>query len=231
MSGGAALAGSGHEPVLSVAEVHHRFGPHRVLHGVNLTLHAGECGVLFGRNGCGKSTLLTLLSTRYRLQRGTYRLDGLDARLEDDEVRGRLLFIGHQTHLYGHLTPLENMRFFSDLRGLPCSDGSLRETIANVGLQRFVDRPVRWFSAGMKKRLALGRMLVAQPKVVLLDEPYSALDLQGVQWLNGVLEAYLRQGGVVVIATHDPQRIAALLHRPFRLHHGRLYPQGDESPC
>ena len=223
--------GKGVMATLSVMGLHHRFGRHRVLNGVELVLDAGECGVLFGANGCGKSTLLALLSTRFRIQKGDYWLDGLDAACDGDAVRGRLLFVGHQTHLYGHLSPLENMQFFVDLHGLRCSAAALREAVVAVGLKKFAERPVRWFSAGMKKRLALARMLLAKPTLLLLDEPYSALDAQGVLWLNGVLTDFLNQGGVVVIATHDPERIAALNHRPFRLHQGQLYPQGEDASC
>ena len=217
--------------IISVTGLHHRFGRQRVLHGVNLRLDAGECGVLFGANGCGKSTLLTLLSTRFRVQKGDYFLDGLDVSCDGEAARDRLLFVGHHTHLYGHLNPLENSRFFCDLRGLPCSDAELHKAVVAVGLEKFAEHPSRWFSAGMKKRLALARMLLSQPKVLLLDEPYSALDIQGVEWLNGVLKTFLSQGGVIVIATHDPERIAALPHQPFRLYRGQLHRQGEETPC
>ena len=211
---------------LSVLGLQHHFGRHRVLNGVDLEIHAGECGVLFGANGCGKSTLLALLSTRFRIQKGSYSFEGLDVRNESERVRDRLLFVGHQTHLYGHLTPLENMLFFSDLRGLRCSSAELREAVVAVGLEPFALQPTRWFSAGMKKRLALARLLLAKPAVLLLDEPYSALDAQGVTWLNGVLTDFLNGGGMVVMASHDPERVSALRHRPFRLQQGKLYPQG-----
>ena len=218
--------------ILSVQGLHHRFGRQRVLNGVDLVLDAGECGVLFGANGCGKSTLLALLSTRFRIQRGRYHLKHWDTQTEGDTVRAHLLFVGHQTHLYGHLTPLENMLFFCDLHGLRCPSEALQEAVASVGLQRFAERPIRGFSAGMKKRLALARMLLSKPQLLLLDEPYSALDQQGVTWLNRVLTDYLNQGGVVVMASHDPERVSALKHHPFHLQRGRLHPQqGEGTSC
>ncbi|MEO5339466.1 MAG: heme ABC exporter ATP-binding protein CcmA [Magnetococcus sp. MYC-9] len=217
--------------VLSVQGVHHAFGRHRVLHGVNLVLESGACGVLLGNNGCGKSTLLAILSTRLRLQSGQYHLAGLAVTGHEEELRSRLLFVGHHTHLYGHLTPLENLLFFSDLHGLRPSAATLREAVDAVGLHRFAEQPVRWFSAGMKKRLALARLLLFQPTLLLLDEPYSALDVQGVAWLNEQLGRFLRGGGVVVMASHDPERLAALPHRPLRLHRGQLYGPGERLPC
>jgi heme exporter protein A len=199
-----------------------------VLNGINLELEPGECGVLLGANGCGKSTLLSLLSTRLRVQRGSYHLAGLAVAGHGEEIRSRLLFVGHHTHLYGHLTPLENLLFFADLHGLRPSESLLRETVAAVGLEKFVEQPVRWFSAGMKKRLALARMLLSRPDLLLLDEPYSALDAQGVVWLNERLRLFLQEGGVVVMASHDPERVAALPHRPLRMQQGRFV---EERSC
>ncbi|MBF0401515.1 MAG: heme ABC exporter ATP-binding protein CcmA [Magnetococcales bacterium] len=218
-------------PLLSVQGLHHCFGRHRVLNGIHLALEAGNCGVLLGANGSGKSTLLALLSTRFRLQQGHYHLAGLAVAEHGDMVRSRLLFVGHHTHLYGHLTPLENLLFFADLHGLSAAGTVLREAVVAVGLEKFMEQPVRWFSAGMKKRLALARLLLFQPDLLLLDEPYSALDQQGVAWLNETISQFLQRGGVVVMASHDPERIAALPHQPFRLHRGQLYGPGEAFPC
>ncbi|MBF0379644.1 MAG: heme ABC exporter ATP-binding protein CcmA [Magnetococcales bacterium] len=216
---------------LAVTGLHHRFGRHKVLQGIELTMHAGDCVVLFGDNGSGKSTLLTLLSTRFSLQKGQYTLDGLDSKNHGDEIRDKLVFVSHNSHLYGHLTPVENLLFFADLRQLTPSDDAIRKTIETVGLGRFADRPSRWFSAGMKKRLTLARVLIAKPSLLLLDEPYSALDAQGVNWLNSILTDFLKGGGMIIMASHDPQRVAALDHKPQFLKKGRLLPEGEVVTC
>ncbi len=208
--------------VIQLEAVHHRFGRQQVLKGIDLIVNKGECVVLYGSNGSGKSTLLALLSTRYQIRQGRYLLDGNDANKNGDEVRDKLVFIGHHTHLYGHLTPLENLQFFTDLRGLSLLPSHLREAVAAVGLERMANKPVQWFSAGMKKRVALARMLLANPLLLLLDEPYSALDAQGVSWLNTILTQYLNQGGAIVMASHDPERVAALSHTPYHLAQGHL---------
>ncbi|MBF0183823.1 MAG: heme ABC exporter ATP-binding protein CcmA [Magnetococcales bacterium] len=215
---------------LQVRDLHHAFARHRVLQGIDLSLHAGECGVLLGANGSGKSTLLAVLATRLRVQKGSYQLLGLDVRESAEEMRGRLLFVGHHTHLYGHLTPLENLLFFADLQLITASEERLRAVVAAVGLEKFAEQPVRWFSAGMRKRLALGRMLLRQPELLLLDEPYSALDRQGVIWLNQVLQSYLTAGGMLLMASHDPERIAALPHRQLYLRRGRLVQSLEDEP-
>ncbi|MBF0615108.1 MAG: heme ABC exporter ATP-binding protein CcmA [Magnetococcales bacterium] len=211
-------------PVVVLENAQHRYGRHQVLQGIDLTVSPGECAVLYGANGSGKSTLLALLSTRYTLREGRYLLDGIDVRQEPHEARARLLFIGHHTHLYGHLTPLENLQFFTSLRTIPTTDQQLRHVINTVGLNKAVDKPVQWFSAGMRKRLALARLLLAHPKLLLLDEPYSALDTQGVGWLNAMLTTFLHNGGSLIMASHDPERVAALPHRPWQLARGRLHP-------
>ncbi|MBF0154487.1 MAG: heme ABC exporter ATP-binding protein CcmA [Magnetococcales bacterium] len=203
--------------------IRYRFGRQRVLDGVDLQAGPGQCVVLFGANGSGKSTLLSILATRYRLREGRYVLNGLDVTAGQGEAaRGELMLLGHHTHLYGHLDALENMRFFCDLRGLSVAPESIESAVESVGLGRYCRRPVRGFSAGMRKRLALARVQLAAPSLLLLDEPYSALDAAGVVWLNAMLTTFLADGGTVVMASHDPERVAALVHVPYHLEAGRL---------
>ncbi|MBF0143079.1 MAG: heme ABC exporter ATP-binding protein CcmA [Magnetococcales bacterium] len=210
--------------------IHYAFGRQKVLRGVDLASADGECIALYGANGSGKSTLLTILATGYRPQRGSYRLDGLLASEEGSELRRRLVYVGHHTHLYGHLTPVENLRFFCDLRGLRPTTEALREAVAAVGLALHAERPVRGFSAGMRKRLALSRILPAKPALLLLDEPYSALDHAGVSWLNDLLGGYLRGGGTIILASHDPERVAPLSPQIRRLEEGRLIAEQTTAP-
>nr|CRH07880.1 Cytochrome c biogenesis ATP-binding export protein ccmA [Candidatus Magnetococcus massalia] len=178
--------------------------------------------VLFGVNGAGKSTLLNILSTRFRPRKGSYTINGKEAWEDPEWSRNQLISIGHYSHLYGHLTPVENLQFFADLRDLQLSEAKIKEAVEAVGLKRFMRRPVRGFSAGMRKRVALARVLLASPSLLLLDEPYTALDVHGVQWLNGILADYLKQGGTMIMATHDPDRVAALSHIPMRMSEGKL---------
>lgn len=217
--------------LLEVSALHHQFGRQRVLNGLDLRVHAGECAVLYGANGSGKSTLLSLLATRLRLQKGRYRLNDWDPLSNGESIRGSLVYIGHHSHLYGHLTPVENLLFFCDLRCLRVPEVTLRQAIDEVGLSRFADQPTRWFSAGMKKRLTLARMLLAKPSLLLLDEPYSALDQNGISWLNDVLTGYLHNGGIIVMASHDPDRVAPLKHQPYRINNGILHMINGSQPC
>ncbi|MBF0621091.1 MAG: heme ABC exporter ATP-binding protein CcmA [Magnetococcales bacterium] len=216
-----------------VEKLRYRYGRHPVLKGIDLTVSDGECRVLFGANGSGKSTLLSILATRRRPRHGSYLLDGAVVIDDPELARSRLLYLGHDSHLYTHLTPLENLRFFSDLRRLRPSDAQLLEVVEKAGLARFAHRPVRSFSAGMKKRLALSRTLLVQPRLLLLDEPDSALDQQGIDWLNTLLIDYLNQGGTVIMASHSPERVAALPYTGHRMENGILAQavQSELLPC
>lgn len=209
---------------LSVSELHFRYGRHRVLKGLEFSAAPGERVALFGPNGSGKSTLLSVLAGRARPQKGNCLLNGIDALEEVEEARGQLLHLGHSTGLYGHLSALENLRFFADLWGLDIDEKTLREALSQAGLERFADRRTSGFSAGMRKRAALARILVARPSLLLLDEPYSALDAQGVAWLNGILSDYADGGGTLLLVTHDPERVAPLSPRSLHLKEGRLGP-------
>ncbi|MEG3637977.1 heme ABC exporter ATP-binding protein CcmA [Magnetococcus sp. PR-3] len=209
---------------LEVENIHYGFGRHKVLKGINLTADDGDCLVLFGVNGAGKSTFLNILALRYRQKKGSYRLNGQEVWDDPDHSRSQMVTIGHHSHLYGHLTPLENLQFFADMRELELSDEQIKQTIRDVGLSRFIHRPVRGFSAGMRKRVALARVLLAKPPLLLLDEPYSALDHQGVVWLNKILNQYIKDGGTLIIVTHDPDRVSALPYQAYRVSKGLLMP-------
>ncbi|MBF0159346.1 MAG: heme ABC exporter ATP-binding protein CcmA [Magnetococcales bacterium] len=199
------------------------YGRSLLLRGVDLSLQQGECLILFGSNGSGKSTLLAILATLLRPRSGLYRLHDLDPQQHGEELRRQLLYLGHYLHLYGHLTALENLLFFAELRTLPVTRQQLLSVLDTVGLGHCIDRSTRFFSAGMRKRLALARVLLFQPALWLLDEPYSALDQAGVEWLNRLLQDYLSQGGMVIMATHDPDRVSQLPSRTMQLQDGLLH--------
>ncbi|MGN7610661.1 heme ABC exporter ATP-binding protein CcmA [Magnetococcales bacterium HHB-1] len=213
--------------LISLEEIVFRYGRHKVLRGVDMRVNKGECVVLFGANGSGKSTLLSILNTHYRLREGRYLFQGEPVENDLQRVREQLLFVGHQTGFYGHLSPRENYRFFQSVHGLTLEDHIIEESVKTLGLYRFIDRPVGRFSAGMRKKLALGRILLFSPKLLLLDEPYSALDYRAVDWLNEMITRFLKQGGTVIMVSHTPEKIATLPHTAYTLKKGRITPDHD----
>ncbi len=197
-------AGASSTPaLLEFSEVSHRFGRRWVLRGVDLTVTSGDVVAVGGSNGAGKTTLLRMAATLLRPTRGQVRVHGADLGREGAAFRGRIGFMGHSPALYEDLTARENLLFAFRMRG----GGPDREAaglgLAEVGLEDHADVRVRKFSAGMRRRLALARVLTSDPELLLMDEPYASLDREGVALVNRVIMRVTGAGGAVVMATHD----------------------------
>lgn len=179
------------------------YGPLPAVRRVDFTLEAGEFLALFGPNGAGKTTLLRILAGLARPTRGEVRMGGEAVTGGDGAWRRGIGVLSHQTYLYAGLTAAENLEFYGRLYGLDRLRARVGEALEGVGLwERRGDR-VRGFSRGMQQRLALARTLLHDPRVVLLDEPYTGLDPHAAALLNGVLER-LRDGArTVVLVTHN----------------------------
>ena len=185
---------------LHVEDVSRRYGRRWALVHVALTLGAGESWMVLGNNGSGKSTLLRCLATALRVHEGRIRYGERDLWEHRFEVRSEIAFLAHQTHLYDDLSAIENLRVWAHLGGL---DRSGAEALLDrVGLDPSRRDPVRTFSAGMRRRVALARVLLKTPKVVLLDEPFTALDPGGRALVVEIVRDLSRSGATVVMATH-----------------------------
>jgi heme exporter protein A len=196
------------------------FGRTRVLRDVTLRVEAGETLVLFGPNGAGKSTLLRLCATIYAPTSGSLRLFGSLER--EAGTRRRIGVVSHQSFLYPDLTARENLAFYARLYALPEPEQVAAEWLVRVGLAATGPRPVRAFSRGMEQRLALARALLHAPDLLLLDEPWSALDAAAADLLSNLLVALHAEGRTLVVATHDFERGLAIADRAVILHDGRV---------
>jgi heme ABC exporter ATP-binding subunit CcmA len=212
----------GGDPVIHVVDLRKILGSSVVLESVSLDVGAGEAVAILGANGAGKTTLLRILATLWRPTRGRAMVAGFDATRQAARVRERIAFVGHGTLLYEELTALENLRFWSVLAGLPVETATLREALAVVDLEPLADERVRRFSAGMKRRLAMARTLLARPRVLLLDEPFASLDQQGKKWLENHLQAFKSGGGTIVLVTHSFGRGLDIADRIAILTAGRI---------
>jgi heme exporter protein A len=199
-----------------------RFGPAAVLDGVSLEVPAGRCLALLGPNGAGKTTLLRILATLLRPTAGTLALDGVDALREPDRVRGQIGLVGHGSQVYEDLTALENLQFWVGMRGGDASPARLERALQQVELEAFAAERARTFSAGMKRRLALARLALAEPRLLFLDEPYTGLDQRGRKWLAELLLAVKGGGGSLVVATHSFGDALDIADRVAILAGGRL---------
>src|SRR3954471_8051913 len=206
-----------------------RYGRRWALLDVSFDVPEGALVMVAGRNGSGKSTLLRILSTAIRPDRGAVRILGQDARADRERVRQDLALLDHSTHLYEPLTALENLELVARFLRQSSSRAALLGRLAQVGLADRGDDPVRTFSAGMRKRLALARVLLQEARVLLLDEPYGDLDPPGFLLVDGLLEQLRARHATVLMATHLLRRGQALCSRALVLEAGRLVFSGPAA--
>lgn len=184
-----------------------RYGARRVLRGVSFGVRVGEALLVCGPNGSGKTTLLRLLAGLAAPSSGTVSI-GVG--------RDRLGVLGHEPMLYRELTALENLDLFGRLYRVPERRERIGMLLERFGLWDARGAPVGSFSRGMVQRLAICRALLHQPEVLLLDEPYTALDIDGVELLDVTLRE-IRAACAIVVSTHDPDRLSFLTTRRLEL--------------
>jgi len=198
------------------------FGPVAALRNINLRVPYLQSATLLGPNGAGKSTLIRILSTLIRPSSGHVRVDGLDVQTWGTEVRRRIGFTAHQTLLYGDLSALQNLRFYGRMYGLADVESRIRELLARVELTERQDDPVRTLSRGMQQRLAIARCLLHDPRILLLDEPYTGLDQRAARILTNLMHELLSEGRTLLMTTHDLQWAAEVSQQVFILLGGRV---------
>ncbi len=206
------------------------YGDFAALQGVNFEVAEGEFLGLLGRNGAGKSTLLKLLALLTQPSSGTLRLGGLDPRLEPVLLRRRIGFLGHNTFLYDELTAQENLLFYGSLYGLADLRRLCSQMLELVGLTPFAGELVRNFSRGMRQRLAIGRLFLHQPALLLLDEPFTGLDDRAATLLEGLLQQAQQQGKTVVLCTHQLEQALQFAQRLLILDKGKIGYCGPNHP-
>lgn len=208
---------------VELSGVARRFGRRWALRGVDMRVEPGEVVAVRGRNGSGKTTLLRVCATALRPTRGGGSVFGFDLIGTPAPVRAIAGFLAHQPGLYEDLTAGENLRFAARMLGVD-ADGTLVDgALARVGLEHERHERVRGFSSGMRRRLALGRLLLAPPRLLLLDEPYASFDAEGVNLVNEFAAAVAAAGGAALVATHDIARARGVAHRELHLRDGRVH--------
>lgn len=206
-------------PAIELDDLSRRYGAAYVLRGVNLKVTPGRTVVLRGGNGAGKTTLLRVLSTRLRPSRGGGRVLGFDLVREGHRVREQVAYLSVFGGAYGALSARENLALAARLYGKRVDlDGYL----AQVGLSAARDKLTRTFSSGMKKRLGIARLLLADTDLWLLDEPYTALDEDGRELIDALLVRAKTEGKTVVMASHELERSARFADRVLSLEGGVL---------
>lgn len=196
-------AGSPRQAALESCDIRKTFGHFTALGGVTLRVQRGESLAFFGRNGAGKTTFMKVAATLARATHGTLAIEGIDIREQPETARRHIGFLSHNTYLYRDLNAVENLRFFGRLYGVPDVEDRIHYLLERVGLGRRKVDPVRSFSRGLHQRLGLARVMLHDPSVILLDEPYTGLDANAVDILNQILDEAAGAGKTLILTTHD----------------------------
>ena len=204
-----------------------RFGSRWVLRGVNFAVQPGEVVGLLGANGSGKSTILRVLGTMLRPNAGSAVVNGHDVVRSAANVRREVGYLAHTPGLYDDLTARENLWFAADMLGL--RRAAVEPVLERVGLASAAGERIRGFSAGMQRRLALARLILREPRVLLLDEPYANLDADGLSLMNAVIGGIAAKGGAALVALHELAPARAILSRTITLSEGRIAPAAGVS--
>lgn len=199
-----------------------RYGRSWALIDVDLQIPAGSALLIAGRNGSGKSTLLRVLAGALRPDRGSYRIHGNDGIAKRQEARLQAGLLGHYSNTWDALSALQNLQVLARFLGRSTHRQDLLPYLEEVGLAERADSPITSFSAGMRKRIAFARVLVQDPEVFLLDEPYGQLDPPGFAFVDRLIPSLLQKGKTVLMASHMLEKGAELCDRAIALERGRL---------
>ncbi|HYM23336.1 MAG TPA: ABC transporter ATP-binding protein [Vicinamibacterales bacterium] len=216
------MSGGAHDfDSVQIADVSRHYGRRRALSRINLTLRSGDVVGLLGPNGAGKSTLIGVLATLVAPTTGEVRYGDATVRELGPRLRQRIGVLAHELYLYPELSAQQNLAFFASIYGLETPQ-IVRGALERANLSDRGADEVGSFSRGMRQRLALERALLHQPRLVLLDEPFTGLDDRSVGAVSERLRRLAADGAIVVVATHDLDVADGLVTRVALVRDGRL---------
>ena len=198
------------------------YGRQPVLWDFDLSVGRGECVALFGANGAGKTTLFKVISTQARADAGMVRVAQHDVGSQTAAAARHIGLVSHRHMLYEDMTGAENLRFYGRMYGLTELRQRITEVLQAVGMEQRADQRVRALSNGQQKRLAIARAILHRPSLLLLDEPESGLDDEGMELLAGLVGDWADDGGSVLMTTHSLERGLEWAHRAVVLSRGAI---------
>ena len=187
---------------VTLEDVSLRYSRQWTLVRISAQFPEGKSTLITGDNGAGKTTLLRIVGTAIRPTFGRVHIFGVDAFQNRESIRTELGIISHNSHLYYDLSALENLELVSRFSGLKVTQAEYLQVLEKVGLGECKDQMVRKFSAGMKRRVMIARLLMRAPRLVILDEPFGQLDPAGVALMRSVIEDLQERGATILLATH-----------------------------
>ncbi|WP_202319780.1 heme ABC exporter ATP-binding protein CcmA [Archaeoglobus neptunius] len=185
--------------MIDVKNVSAGYGDGEVIHNVNFRIGRGEIYILLGPNGSGKTTIFRVVAGILPPTKGRVMIDGVDI-WEDERVKSRLGYLPEGERVYPDLTVLKNMEFFAKIYGI--GEDRIREILENFGLSEYRNKMAGTLSRGLRKRLAIARTLLHDPEVVILDEPFSNLDIESVMALRDRIFEMLEEKKSILLSTH-----------------------------
>lgn len=206
---------------VDVQDVSKRFGRRWAVARLSYRLPGGRSLLLTGHNGSGKTTLLRLISTAVRPTAGRLLVRGLEVQEHTEAVRRKVALLSHASFLYEDLTAEQNLIVLARLLGEPSPKDAAHSLLNRVGLTRRSNNPIRQFSAGMRKRLAVARLLMKRPEVALLDEPFGELDPSGIAEMEKIISELKESGTTLILATHLIEQGLSLCEDRLHLQEGR----------
>ena len=220
-------AGEAAQVCAAIEDVSKLFGTFAALRHVSVELLAGRCYLIVGENGAGKSTLLRMLAGLLRPTLGTVRVFG---GLEPHDARAGIGYMSHSPMLYDELNAQENLRYFSSLYpGRTCL--SPAEALRQVGLDPDLSRPIGQYSQGMRQRTSLARVLLPVPELLLLDEPFSNMDVESARQMVELLAGFRQHNRTIVITTHQRELAAPIADWVLALRAGKVQSFEAGSPA
>lgn len=201
------------ETMLELKNVTKVLGNKLILRNISLSLGEGETLAVVGPNGAGKSTFFKCTVGLLQPSGGEIILDGEIIKKKSVAVKKKIGFLGHESFLYSNLTPIENLKFYGKLYKVSDLEHKSMNLLKEVGLYLFRDVPIRSFSRGMLQRLAIARVLLAEPNILMLDEPHTGLDQEAVALLNKIIKDKQKNGTSILIISHDFEQVHTLADR------------------
>jgi heme exporter protein A len=207
---------------LTFTDVTLDFRRRRALNRITFNINSGEIVAVLGPNGAGKTTLLSVAATLLTPSTGDVRFGDWTAASGGGELRRLIGLVGHDLYVYSDLTAVQNLRFFANLYRVEQADARVQSAVRQAGLDGRDHESIATFSRGMRQRLAIERALVHDPRLVLLDEPFTGLDEASADTLKQRLRSLRERGCMVVVTTHDIEAVDGLADRAMLLADGRM---------
>lgn len=195
------------EKIIQVENLSHRFGFVWALRHLSFQAQAGTVTAILGPNASGKSTLLKILATRLQPTEGSVSMLGLPIQSRRAEIRHQIEWLGHRLALYPNLNAKENLQFHYQMKGERPDSVAIQTALEKTGLVQSAGKKTGQISQGQQKRLALARILLTDPAIILLDEPHANLDAAGRHLLNRLLTEWKKGSKTLLLASHEEREI------------------------